>query len=56
MAEINQPAPIKPVWPSRRDQRPAKRPVETPEPDERERRQRRRNSDDERRPMVDDYA
>lgn len=56
MAEINQPAPIKPVWPTRRDKRPVKRPFENPGSRERERRQRKRSDDDEQPPIVDDYA
>ena len=56
MAEISQPAPIKPVWPTRREQRPAKRPSETPDRREREQRRRRQRDDDERPPIVDDYA
>lgn len=56
MAEINQPSPIKPVWPSRREQRPAKRPGQTTGNKDRRPQQRRDRGDEDRPSIVDDYA
>ncbi|MCP4283755.1 MAG: hypothetical protein GY792_04790 [Gammaproteobacteria bacterium] len=56
MAEINQPTPIKPVWPTRREQHPSKRNV--PElSKERDRKKRKSQDDqDQEKPSIDEYV
>jgi hypothetical protein len=60
MAEINQPTPIKPIWPSRREERPARREqpkADEKEPEEEEKpRQRPKRDEDDGLPHIDDYA
>jgi hypothetical protein len=57
MAEINQPTPIKPVWPTRREQGSRRRaPREQRKSDQVEDRQRRDDRGDDQRPVFDDYA
>lgn len=55
MAEINQPAPVKPVWPARREQHPLKRypPNRSGEDD---RKRRKEPQQDEENPAVDEYV
>ena len=56
MAEINQPTPVKPVWPVRRDRKPPeKRQSEPVGEEERERRRGNREHGD-KLPRIDEYA
>ncbi|MCB1849535.1 MAG: hypothetical protein KDI83_01890 [Gammaproteobacteria bacterium] len=55
MAEIKQPAPIKPIWPMRREPQSSNRNVV---PSDAEGRERRRRQDDRerKRPVIDEYV
>ncbi|MCB1905259.1 MAG: hypothetical protein KDI18_14440 [Gammaproteobacteria bacterium] len=55
MAEINQPAPVKPVWPARRKQHPLKRYPDRSDEDERKRRQEPQQTDGEKS-AIDEYV
>jgi len=56
MAEINQPAPVKPVWPTRREQSPIKRNRTDPSGEnDREKRKQPRDPDGEK-PGIDEYV
>ena len=56
MAEINEPTPVKPIWPTRRDQQPAKRNVpESNDVEDRKRNKQRREQDD-KKSGIDEYV
>jgi hypothetical protein len=56
MAEINQPAPVKPVWPSRREQQPSKRnPSDHSNEGDQKKRKEARDLDIEK-PGIDEYV
>jgi len=56
MAQINQPAPVKPVWPARREQNPVKRnpPDLSKEADRKKRKE--PQDQDGKRPSIDEYV
>ena len=57
MAEINQPTPVKPVWPTRREQHPLKRgPRDQPGEDDLKRRKDSQHEKDGEKPGIDEYV
>jgi len=56
MAEINEPTPVKPIWPTRRDQQPAKRSVPESNDDEDRKRNKQRREQDDKKSGIDEYV
>jgi len=61
MAEIDPPGPIKPIWPTRRDENPARRlerdeDKEKPARQGRDRPRKKPDEPDDGKPHIDDYA
>jgi len=56
MAEINQPTPIKPVWPTRREQHPLKRSVPDLSKEGGQKNREERDDPDRKKPSIDEYV
>lgn len=56
MAEINEPTPVKPIWPTRRDQKPARRNVPESNDDEDRKRNKQRREQDDKKSGIDEYV